>query len=201
MRQWVRHIIALPHPSGGFAYNWNGNIAMFNIIDNINVFVHETGHSLDLLGAYPNKPLSNSADWNNNYNQDADVPDPYSQTNEVEDVAQVTVVALFDKVVPGGFRKLEPGWNKGKCNDSKTSGLIAMANRCPVFHQYATLQAQAGSTLVPGGKCTHRLTNSAAVHQVAAAAGRVDVLAPMPDTSLSNDVEVIPPKEFNTTEH
>jgi hypothetical protein len=59
-RQWVRHIIALPDPAGGHAYNWNGNIAMFNIIDDMDVFVHESGHSLDLLGAYADKPLSSS---------------------------------------------------------------------------------------------------------------------------------------------
>lgn len=59
-RQWVRHIIALPDPAGGHAYNWNGNIAMFNIIDNMDVFVHESGHSLDLLGAYADKPLSST---------------------------------------------------------------------------------------------------------------------------------------------
>jgi hypothetical protein len=57
-RQWVRHIIALPDPAGGHAYNWNGNIAMFNVVDDMDVFVHESGHSLDLLGAYADNPLS-----------------------------------------------------------------------------------------------------------------------------------------------
>jgi hypothetical protein len=59
-RQSVCHIIALPDPAGGHSYNWNGNIAMFNTTDDMDAFVHESGHSLDLLGDYADKPLSST---------------------------------------------------------------------------------------------------------------------------------------------
>lgn len=85
-RQWVRHVISLPDrelppfslslslslnlpltisssPANKFAsaYNTAGNIAMFDVAAaDLNVFVHETGHSLDRLGVYPDHPLSSS---------------------------------------------------------------------------------------------------------------------------------------------
>ncbi|KAL8634692.1 MAG: hypothetical protein Q9228_007727 [Teloschistes exilis] len=135
-RQYVRHMIALPDPAGGHAYNSNGNIALFNRIDgDLTVFIHESGHSLDLLGAYADKPLSSSANWLNNYNQDTAVPDPYAQTNQVENVAQNTVVDSYNLNVPGLFAGVEPGWQQ-------------------IFHQFATVQTEqrnAGDLLVPGG--------------------------------------------------
>ncbi|KAJ3496403.1 hypothetical protein NLG97_g2688 [Lecanicillium saksenae] len=79
MRQWVRHVIDVPD-SGRHAYEWDGT----------------TAHSLDLSGAYPDKSLSNSDRWWNEYNQDSHVPDPYSASNAIEDVAQNTVVAIHD---------------------------------------------------------------------------------------------------------
>ncbi|CAF9943195.1 MAG: hypothetical protein ALECFALPRED_010827 [Alectoria fallacina] len=78
-RQWVRHVINLPDPSMIYAYNWAGNIAMFDRINgDLTVFIHETGHSLDLLGAYLDKPLSGSKRWLAQYARDSHVPDPYS---------------------------------------------------------------------------------------------------------------------------
>ena len=209
MRQWVRHMIALPDPNGGHAYNSNGNIAMFNIIDgDVTVFIHETGHSLDLLGAYTDKPLSSSNYWLTQYADDSNVPDPYAQSNQVENVAQNTVVATFNENVPGGFDTVE-----------KNGGAI--------FHQYATLQTEAdaadpGNILKPGGKCTRRLENSTPVQQggptevgvgaaVSAVAGLVSGVpppssrimrrgqaAPMPDVSLADHIKVIPAVKFDT---
>ncbi|KAL9614047.1 MAG: hypothetical protein Q9167_001462 [Letrouitia subvulpina] len=183
-RSYVRHMIALPAASG-YAYNWNGNIAMFNRINgDLTVFIHESGHSLDLLGAYADKPLSSSTNWINNYNQDSNVPDPYAQTNQVENVAQNTVVDSYNLNVPGGFGGIEPNWSK-------------------IFHQYATVQTEqrnAGNLLVPGGTCTQRLTNSAPVSQTSKKRdleGRF-ALGPKPNVALAPHLEVIPPKEFNT---
>jgi len=111
---------------------------MFNRINgDMTVFIHETGHSLDFLGAYDDKPLSTSANWLQNYAQDTNVPDPYAGTNQAENVAQNTVVACFNEVVPGGFGTVEKDWGK-------------------VFHQFATVQTEAvnaGNLLVPGGTC------------------------------------------------
>lgn len=191
MRQWVRHVIALPSSVGGHAYNSGGNIAMFDNIDNaITVFIHETAHSLDLLGAYTDKPLSSSDYWITQYGLDPNVPDPYSQTNQVEDVAQTTVVATFDENVPGGFVTVEQ-------------------DNMATFHQYATLQTEAdaaapGNILLPGGQCTHRLDNSPPVAQSGAPASRIKGRTQTPagpDVSLPNNIEVIPPTDFDTKEH
>ncbi|KAL8660055.1 MAG: hypothetical protein Q9202_006821 [Teloschistes flavicans] len=181
-RQYVRHMIALPDPAGGHAYNSNGNIALFNRIDgDLTVFIHESGHSLDLLGAYADKPLSSSANWLNNYNQDSAVPDPYAQTNQVENVAQNTVVDSYNLNVAGGFAGVEPGWQQ-------------------IFHQFATVQTEqrnAGNFLVPGGTCTSRLVNSAPVTQ-SGKRKRGVLLGPKPDVALPSNLNIIPAKEFST---
>ncbi|KAF6217414.1 hypothetical protein HO133_006930 [Letharia lupina] len=111
-RQWVRHIVNLPDPTNfTSAYNWAGNIAMFESINrDLTLFIHETGHSLDLLGAYPDNPLSTSRHWHAQYAKDSHVPDPYSQSNIYEDLAQNTVVAAYDLNVPGGIGVVEPKW-------------------------------------------------------------------------------------------
>ena len=179
--------------NGGHAYNSNGNIAMFNRINgDLSVFVHETGHSLDLLGAYKDKPLSSSSNWIDNYNQDSNVPDPYAQTNQIENVAQNTVVGTFNENIPGGFDTAE-------------------SNARAIFHQYATLQTEAdaaapGNLLRPGGMCTQRLTNSPVVSTQSAFSRLVGQfalgghVAPPVDVSLSGNVKIIEPKEFDTRE-
>ena len=57
---------------------------MFDRINgDLAVFIHETAHSLDLLGAYTGSSdsFSGSDTWLNNYTRDSHVPDNYSQTN------------------------------------------------------------------------------------------------------------------------
>ncbi|KAL9611180.1 MAG: hypothetical protein Q9167_004165 [Letrouitia subvulpina] len=179
-RQYVRHVVSLP-AAGGSAYNDGGNIAFFGTtLSNINVHVHESAHSLDLLGAYKDKPLSSSTNWINNYNQDADVPDPYAQTNQIENVAQNTVVDTYQRNVPGGFSGLNPNANK-------------------IFHQYATVdteQREAGNLLIPGGTCTGRLANSSPV-PVSGAASRVKA-AEVPNVALPAGLQTITKVDFNT---
>ncbi|KAL8703216.1 MAG: hypothetical protein Q9201_003602 [Fulgogasparrea decipioides] len=196
-RQYVRHVIALPD-SGPHAYNAGGNIAMFAPQPGglgFEVFMHETGHSLDLLGAYTGGQLSTSQNWLDNYNQDPNVPDPYSQTNQIENVAQNTVVAAYNVQVPGGFGSLEPKWQN-------------------IFHQYATVQTwqrESGNLLVPGGQCSHRLTNSETVpidgsssrrmarrEERAARKALAARKSEKPGVSLGEGIEVIPPKDFHT---
>ncbi|KAL8714569.1 MAG: hypothetical protein Q9220_001517 [cf. Caloplaca sp. 1 TL-2023] len=196
-RQFVRHVISLPDDKPG-AQNNKGNI-MLNAIGGtpIDVFIHETGHSLDFQGAYKGGQLSNSQDWIDAYNQDSKVPDGYAATNAVEDVAQNTVLAAYNIQVPGGFGMKDPGWQS-------------------VFHQYDTVQrwqGESGNLLVPGrGGCARRLKASDKV--------RVDNGQPgnpqggwkrgiirgmginrrdyVPDHSLGEGVEEIPRVEFNT---
>ncbi|KAL8861606.1 MAG: hypothetical protein Q9178_002131 [Gyalolechia marmorata] len=179
-RQYVRHVISLPS-SGDFAYNSGGNIAMFGrTINNINVYFHEAAHSLDLLGAYPIKPLSSSAKWASEYNLDSAVPDPYAQTNQVENVAQNTVVTAYERNVPGGFFGLNPDANR-------------------IFHQFATVdtqQREGGTLLVKGGSCTGRLANSAPV-PVAGTSKRTAAVS-MPNVDLPAGLTVVPGKDFST---
>lgn len=61
--------------------------------------------------------------------------------DQAENFAQETVIALFDKVVPGGIGTVEPNWKA-------------------IFHQYATVQAALGDSIIPGGTCRNRFANA-----------------------------------------
>ncbi|KAL8920870.1 MAG: hypothetical protein Q9208_006042 [Pyrenodesmia sp. 3 TL-2023] len=185
-RQFVRHVIALPDNTG-HAFNADGNLAMFDIdADILTVYLHETGHSLDLQDAFNGGQLSSSKKWWDEYNQDPNIPDPYAGSNAIEDVAQNIVIAAYDTVVPGGYAAIEP-----RAGD--------------IFRQYATViawQHEAGDLLVPRGEqCRHRLENS---ETVPVDGGRsrlrrgVRAREDKPDTSLGEGIEVIPRKKFNT---
>jgi len=190
-RQFVRHVISLP-ATGAHAYNSDGNIAMFDITT-LTVFVHESGHSLDLLGAYNHSSyagdwetdtLSSSANWLYNYNQDSEVPDPYAQSNQIENVAQNTVVASFNVNVPGGVASVNDKWFN-------------------IFHQYATVETvarNAGGLLAPDGEavCSHRLENSALVHPSRRRVRRSLLRRAAPDVGLSDSVLRIPRRSFHT---
>ena len=207
-RQWVRHIVSLPdrklgpflslhtwcprsliHPlahSKTSAYNWNSNIAISTRLgDDLNIFIHETAHSLDLLGAYTARPLHTSAAWNHSYAADSHVPDPNSQTSQRENLAQNTVMAVYDLNVPGGLTPVEPGWHG-------------------VQHQVDTIEAEQkmrGNFLSDKrgqGRCTKRLENSKVVQ--VKGRSRVRVRVEPPDVRLSESVRVIEPVAFDTRE-
>ncbi|KAF1970266.1 hypothetical protein BU23DRAFT_367058, partial [Bimuria novae-zelandiae CBS 107.79] len=108
MRQWIRHVIDVPAPAG-WAFEFDGTITFLDPKDDMTpVIIHETGHSLDLSGAYVDKPLSFSDKYFSELAQDSHVPDSYSSTNAIENVAQNTVVAVFNENYPGGFGAVEP---------------------------------------------------------------------------------------------
>ncbi|KAL4798403.1 hypothetical protein BDV19DRAFT_356946 [Aspergillus venezuelensis] len=139
MRSWVRHILTIP--GDNWAFNSNGNIAFSGTTSsNLDVALHETGHSLDLLGAYGDV-LSSSTEWENAYNADSNVPDNYARSNQVENVAQNTVVGVYDTVVPGGFPGVQP-------------------NYANIENQYTLLKDKAGNQIQPGGTCDRHLENS-----------------------------------------
>ncbi|TQV95245.1 hypothetical protein V2A60_009709 [Cordyceps javanica] len=176
MRQWVRHVIDLPD-KGRHAYEWDGTVTFFAAGEHMmTVIAHETGHSLDLSGAYPDRSLSNSDRWWREYDQDSHVPDPYSASNAIEDVAQNTVVAVHDVNVPGGYPGVEPGW----------AGIV---------HQLHLVEAEAreagegNSILIPGHnrQCTHRMPASKPVPIGGGGKRR----GAAPDVSLRSGVEVI----------
>ncbi|KAL9595398.1 MAG: hypothetical protein Q9219_006473 [cf. Caloplaca sp. 3 TL-2023] len=185
-RQFSRHIVSLPATSG-HAYNDGGNLVFFgDTISNVNVHIHEAAHSLDLIGAfYPDKPLSSSVKWANEYAQDSAVPDPYAQTNQIENVAQNTVVTAYERNVPGGFFGLNPDAGK-------------------IFHQFATVdteqrEAAPPNLLVKGGACTGRLANSNPV-PVASTAVAQPQAAPAPNVALPPGLAAIKGASFNTNE-
>lgn len=184
-RQFVRHVITLPD-TYSHAFNAQGNLVMFDITANLlTLYLHETGHSLDFQNAYNGGQLSSSQKWWNEYNQDPNVPDPYSATNAAEDVAQNTVISAYDTVVPGTYAGLEPqAWK--------------------ISHQYTTVdtwQRESGNLLVPGGTCWRRLENSQVV-PISTGGSKlrrgVRARGEKPDTSLGEGIEVIERKEFHT---
>ena len=188
-RQWVGHVFDWPDHSttNGYAFNLNGTIAMFNKIDApLAVLIHETGHSLDLQGAYNNSPLSKSKAFNDAFAKDSNVPDGYAQTNMVENVAQNTMVAMYDLNVPGGLAKVQRNPNAIK-------------------NQYSFIQREAsdaGNLLMPGGTCTLGLARRQPVwkRKFAIRGGptkRRAEEAP-PDVSLPRGIQEIMPKEFSS---
>lgn len=64
--------------------------------------------------------------------------------DQAENLAQETVIALFDKVVPGGFGTVESNWKA-------------------IFHQHATAQAALGDNITPSGRCRNRFPNAQGV--------------------------------------
>lgn len=175
MRSFVRHLVFIPgNKSAGSS---GDNILMVGAVD-ITVFAHEIGHSLDSHAFDPSYglPFSNGNVWISNYNLDSAVTDPYAQTSQQENFAQETVVSLYDKVVPGGIGTIQPNWQA-------------------IFHQYATLQGYIGNVIIPGGTCTHRLTDSPPVQMSTSKLRRG--LGPKPTVALSpevKEIEAIPMK-------
>ncbi|KAL8661210.1 MAG: hypothetical protein Q9202_005812 [Teloschistes flavicans] len=191
-RSHVRHLVNLPTSTNANAYTHDGIITLLGIAnDGIDVFLHETGHCLD-AGGYAGRSLSASPEWQNAIAQDPNVPDPYSGVSPAEDVAQCTVIATYNIVVPGGFGMLEPNWRN-------------------VYHQYALLQSWAedsGNLLTPGGTCMWRTPDSPTVAlggatTTATKERRAKVAAVARQVGKQGDgipegIEVLPVKTFHT---
>ncbi|KAL8997145.1 MAG: hypothetical protein Q9169_003528 [Polycauliona sp. 2 TL-2023] len=186
-RTLVRHVVSLPDDAG-HAYNQGGDVVLFDIgLDGFGVLLHETAHSLDAR-AY-REALSSSQHWSDELAQDSAIPDDYAGASLAENVAQATVIAAYNEVVPGGFPPIEPRW-------------------ADIRHQYETVitlqREEAGSILEPGGKCRERLVNSKPVEKPnngkKLLRGR---WAPwrrseMPDVSLAEGIKVIEPMNFDS---
>lgn len=143
IRNWDRHLITVPGTAS--AYNRGGNIVFFGeAAGDMDVFIHESGHSLDLLGSMDQDGahLSSSDTFQNAVAADSNVPDNYAGTNYIEDVAQNVVVAVYDRNVPNGFPGVQP-------------------NAAAIQNQYHAVENAAGDTLVPGGACDRHLQDSA----------------------------------------
>ena len=139
-RQWIKWIASLPAEHGypycsANAYTDAGGILLKGCNGTeLEVVIHETSHILDVK-AYKTKNIAKSAEWNSTYMLDQGVPDRYSQTNMVEDFAQVSVIAVLN------------------INHPQSSLLI---QEVPIFNQLGFIlkeQARADSLLVSNGTC------------------------------------------------
>ncbi|KAL8752673.1 MAG: hypothetical protein Q9199_005580 [Rusavskia elegans] len=185
-RSYIRHVISLPAKSGSASY-FGDNIRLNQIGDDgLEVLLHETAHSLD-VHAY-DEPLSISDNWKEKTSRDSAVPDNYAGSSPAEDVAQSSVIAAYNIVVPGGFPGIEPRWVE-------------------VRNQYETVQTvqreQADSIFKPGGRCRKRLENSETVPVPTGKRLLRGRWAPwrrseMPDISLAKGLEVIEASDFDS---
>ncbi|KAK3935746.1 hypothetical protein QBC46DRAFT_358000 [Diplogelasinospora grovesii] len=179
MRSYVRQFMATPGLNDGIAGLWMypGDI-MVEDRPLVRLLAHEMSHGLDYMALTQyGQPFSGTDIWRNNYAQDSAVPSDYSRTNFVEDFAEVGIIGVYDKVVPGGIGTIEPSWNR-------------------IFHQYATYQGYLGDNVLPGGSCRARVGNSQVVPMgnSAKTVRRDDLLGPKPDVSFKNStITVINP--------
>ncbi|KAJ2977475.1 hypothetical protein NQ176_g4347 [Zarea fungicola] len=177
MRDYVRLSIAFPGRGSRSAYTYSDlgdNIYFGDIQNHPTLWAHEIGHTLDINAVTKGQDFSASPRWIAAYNQDQAISDDYAQTNQAENFAQETVIALFDKVVPGGIGTVEPNWNA-------------------IFHQYATAQDALGDNIIPGGRCRNRFPNAGIVCMGPAApcGKKRNAVAPF-NVTLSDEVSEIP---------
>ncbi|KAK8069973.1 hypothetical protein PG994_006589 [Apiospora phragmitis] len=164
MREWVKHVVTIPDTMG-WAYMDKGNTVYMRPSDAMQTtMVHETAHAVDLNGGYGGAALSGSALWAANYAQDTHVPDDYSRTDTVEDIAQ-----------------------------TPSSPSSTRTSRGPTYATIITQARNFGrgnSMLVPGENvaCAHRMPNSqpVAINTLARVFG-----GSRPDVSLSRHVKVV----------
>ncbi|KAL2868793.1 uncharacterized protein BJX67DRAFT_349204 [Aspergillus lucknowensis] len=142
IRDWVRQILVLPGANSAFATN--GNLAFFGTTDeNVDVVIHESGHNLDGFAAF-GENISTGEAFLAAYDADTHVPDEYARSSQAENVAQNTVVAVYDSNVPGGFPGIQPDYEA-------------------ILNQYSHIKEIAGDALLPGGTCDRHLENSESV--------------------------------------
>ncbi|KAL4763439.1 uncharacterized protein BDW70DRAFT_131740 [Aspergillus foveolatus] len=142
VRDWVRQILLMPGANSAFAIN--GNVAFFGTTgSNVDVMIHESAHGLDGFAAF-GESFSSSDGFLAAYDADTHVPDNYARSSQAENVAQNTVVAVYDKNVPGGFPGVQEQYTA-------------------ILNQYSYIQDKAGDALVPGGTCDRHLENSETV--------------------------------------
>ncbi|KAL4916034.1 hypothetical protein BDW62DRAFT_187069 [Aspergillus aurantiobrunneus] len=184
MRDWVRQILLMPGANSAFAID--GNIAFFGTSgENVDVMIHETGHCTDGFSAF-GENLSSSQGFLDAYNADTHVPDNYAQSSQAENVAQNTVVAVYDKNVPGGFPGVQPNYSA-------------------IQNQYTYIKDLAGDKIAPGGTCDRHLENSdvveigAAASTTPAARSRLFRKSDKPDTKFKTQYSNIV-KEFEPFE-
>ncbi|KAL2068042.1 hypothetical protein VTL71DRAFT_16140 [Oculimacula yallundae] len=145
-RQWIQHVVAVPGANS--AYMGSAIVVFRGTVSVPSVFQHEIGHAVDF---YKNGfQTSARSEWLNAIAQDTCVPDSYSNSNAIEDFAQIGVVSLFSVVNPGG---LDP----------------AFAHTWHCFlQQFNTYNSFQSDAMTPGGVCTRRWADSPIISTKAA---------------------------------
>lgn len=114
MREFVKHVAVVPNIGTGAAAYSTGDSILFddNYLTN-GVMIHEISHSLDGHARRDVAPngFSQSNIWKDNYNQDSAVVSAYARTSWAENFAETAIIAVYDKVVPGGIGGIQPNWN------------------------------------------------------------------------------------------
>ncbi|KAL7782943.1 hypothetical protein V8C37DRAFT_397570 [Trichoderma ceciliae] len=147
-RQWTQHVLAIPASScsaftGGAVTTFVGPCYIPS------VWIHELTHTLDtfvndITGSNDDAhEYSTTSPYMQSINQDSCVPDSYANTSPQEDYCQVSVLAIYEKVNPGGLDPIGP-W------------------RCLV-NTKNNLDSIIGKELTPGGTCSRRWADSAIV--------------------------------------
>ncbi|KAL8405003.1 hypothetical protein RB594_009763 [Gaeumannomyces avenae] len=153
-RQLTKDVMLVPAPST-HAYALGNQVVFFNQVDTIGVYLHEVAHNFDFSSGYNvSGRLADNQIWLNAYNADSAVPDGYARSNQVENVAQFPGLALFDQLVAGGVRSIEP--NVGR-----------IANQLATVKDQAARGDYGGSVFGQNEGCTARYANSVAVPAVA----------------------------------
>ncbi|KAL5342258.1 hypothetical protein BJX70DRAFT_395228 [Aspergillus crustosus] len=146
IRDWTKHVILFPGRDDGLgAYNdRNGNIVFFGE-RNLNVYIHEAAHSLDVLKGFNGVETNQNPTYLSAYAVDSHVPDNYAASTHLENTAQNTVIGVYDLNVPGGFPGIQPEYYK-------------------IVHQHSAIKQIYGDALKSGGKCGSRLGDSETVN-------------------------------------
>ncbi|KAJ7577637.1 hypothetical protein C8J56DRAFT_365412 [Mycena floridula] len=104
LRRYVATVVLLSD-SAPHAYTLTtGDIHMFAFTE-MDTWIHEAAHAYDYATS---TPVSGTTDWLQALASDSCVPDEYSQTNAIEDFAQVTVLKMFALTHGGNY---PPGYS------------------------------------------------------------------------------------------
>ncbi|KAF7311793.1 hypothetical protein MIND_00189800 [Mycena indigotica] len=109
LRRYVATVLALAEGTGeARAYTVeSGDIHFFGECE-LDTWVHESTHAYDF--ANPNAWQSSAEGWAQAIDADTCVPDLYSQTNIIEDFAQLSVIMIYTLLHSGS---LPPGFSAG----------------------------------------------------------------------------------------
>ena len=143
------------------------------------VLLHETGHILDWTAYGNSSILSNTREYQKEYAKDTKVADDYAASNFRENLAQNTVLATYDLVVPGGFQSVTKDWQS-------------------VQHQLEIMkrkQKEAGDILVPQGKCGQRRKNKLPV-RIRLPHGKNITRRDLPELSTVHSTGELQPRYF-----